>query len=47
MIFNLFCSCSCPHGFIGKNCSALDFCNDQSCPTGAECNTLSDGFECK
>ncbi|XP_052094473.1 protein crumbs-like isoform X1 [Mytilus californianus] len=45
VFFNDF-HCVCPHGFIGKNCSELDFCKDHSCPVGADCNTLPDGFEC-
>ncbi|XP_056011712.1 protein crumbs-like isoform X4 [Ostrea edulis] len=39
-------SCNCPRGFRGKNCSEIDFCDDDSCPKSATCKSLHNGFEC-
>ncbi|XP_061164593.1 protein crumbs-like isoform X2 [Saccostrea echinata] len=38
--------CDCPRGFRGKNCSEIDFCDEDSCPKTATCRSLRNGFEC-
>ncbi|XP_021351155.1 protein crumbs-like isoform X4 [Mizuhopecten yessoensis] len=45
VFFNDF-SCKCQRGFRGKDCGELDFCHEDSCPSGATCQSLNDGFEC-
>ncbi|XP_069119516.1 LOW QUALITY PROTEIN: protein crumbs homolog 1-like [Argopecten irradians] len=45
VFFNDF-SCKCQRGFRGKDCGELDFCHQDSCPSGATCQSLTNGFEC-
>ncbi|KAL8626002.1 hypothetical protein ACOMHN_012594 [Nucella lapillus] len=45
VFFNDF-RCACPDGYLGKNCSRPDFCKANSCPSGARCQSLQQGFEC-
>ncbi|ESN95349.1 hypothetical protein HELRODRAFT_86753, partial [Helobdella robusta] len=39
--------CSCQAGYIGKTCSAIDYCVSNLCKNGASCRSLSGSFECK
>ncbi|KAK3607491.1 hypothetical protein CHS0354_010303 [Potamilus streckersoni] len=38
--------CDCLPAYRGKNCSELNFCWLGTCPNGATCRSLDDGFEC-
>ncbi|XP_065210644.1 protein crumbs isoform X2 [Planococcus citri] len=39
-------TCTCPHGYKGKQCQEMEFCQVKDCPTGSECRNLDHGYEC-
>ncbi|KAL3872299.1 hypothetical protein ACJMK2_040233 [Sinanodonta woodiana] len=39
-------TCACLPAYRGKNCSELNYCWLGTCPDGATCRSLDDGFEC-
>ncbi|XP_065157140.1 protein crumbs-like [Atheta coriaria] len=38
--------CQCPHGFKGKDCIELEFCELERCPDDSTCRNLESGYEC-